>query len=371
MAMLTIKEARSRGEMLQFIRFPLRLYKDDPYYSPQLTRDLQVEFSKKNPFFRFSKVRFFLLYSGKEIAGRVVSIVNRRHLERHNDGVGFFGFYESVDDTAVATGLLDVVQEELRGSGLGIMRGPMNFSTNEECGFLIDGFDTPPMLMTPHNPPYYKTLMEGCGMLKVKDLYAYAKEVPPDGPPQKVNRVADIAQKRGITVRSINMKDYKNELLRFKDIYNSSWADNWGFIPFDDAEFDFMSGKLKQIVVPDLVLIAQAGEEVIGLLGLFPDFNFVLRKMHGKLTPITLLSALYYSRKITGVRLMLFGVKPQYRFKGVDALMTREIFRRAWEGGYKLSEFSWILEDNEPIKKIIELVEGRLYKTYRIYERPI
>ncbi|MBV6340512.1 hypothetical protein [Candidatus Magnetobacterium casense] len=369
--MLMIKEARSRGEMLQFIRFPLRLYKDDPYYSAQLTRDLQVDFSKKNPFFRFSKVRFFLLYSGKEIAGRVVSIINRRHLERHNDGVGFFGFYESVDDTAVATRLLDVVQEELKGNGLRTMRGPMNFSTNEACGFLIDGFDTPPMLMTPHNPPYYKTLMELCRMLKAKDLYAYAKEVPPDGPPQKVNRVADIAQKRGITVRSINMKDYKNELLRFKDIYNSSWADNWGFIPFDDAEFEFMSGKLKQIMVPDLVLIAQAGEEVIGLLGLFPDFNFVLRKMHGKLTPITLLKALYYSRKITGVRLMLFGVKPQYRFKGVDALMTREIFRRAWEGGYKLSEFSWILEDNESIKKIIELVEGRLYKIYRIYERPI
>ncbi|MBF0537821.1 MAG: N-acetyltransferase [Nitrospirae bacterium] len=370
--MLLIKEAKSRGEILQFIRFPLRLYKDDPYYAPQLTRDMLSDFSpKKNPFFQSSKVRFFLLYSGKEIVGRIVSIINGRHLEIHNDGVGFFGFYESVDDTAVASRLLEVVQEELRGGGLKIMRGPMNFSTNEECGFLIDGFDTPPMIMTTHNPPYYKTLMESCGMLKAKDLYAYAKEVPADGPPDKVNRVADIAQRRGITVRPLSMKNFRNELALFKDIYNSSWKDNWGFIPISDAELEYMGTKLKTVIVPELMLIAQAGEEVIGFLGLLPDFNFVLRKMHGKLNPITLIKALYYSRKITGARLLLFGVKPQYRFKGVDALLTKDIFRRAWEGGYKLSEFSWILEDNEAIKKIIELVEGRLYKTYRIYEKPI
>ncbi|MBF0343650.1 MAG: N-acetyltransferase [Nitrospirae bacterium] len=369
--MLLVKEVKSRGDLLRFIRFPLNLYKNDPYYSPQLTWDLQSDFSpKKNPFFQHSKVRVFLLYSGKEIVGRVVSIINKRHLDIYDDGVGFFGFYESVNDTAVAQKLLDVVQEELKNGGLKIMRGPMNFSTNDECGFLIDGFDTPPMIMTPHNPPYYNNLMESCQMAKVKDLYAYVREVP-ERPPDKVVRVANIAQKRGITVRTLSMKDFNKDLLRFKELYNAAWENNWGFIPLNDAELSYIGKKLKTVIIPELMLIAEKEEETVGFLGLLPDFNFVLRMMHGSLNPITLLKALYYSKKIDGIRLLLFGIKPQYRFKGVDALLIKEIFKRAWEGGYKLSEFSWILEDNEPVKKIIEMVEGRLYKTYRIYEKPI
>ncbi|KJR43496.1 DNA-binding protein [Candidatus Magnetoovum chiemensis] len=366
-----IIEVKNKAELLKFIRFPIALYKNDKLYSPQLTYDLKTYFSNKNPFYSFSTVKLFMFLRETECVGRIALIINNRHLEFHKDSTGFFGFFECVDDLSVCAALLDRVREELKAAGLNNMRGPMNFSTNEECGFLINNFDAPPMIMTPYNKPYYPSFMESYGMIKSKDLYAYIVDVP-DTFPDKVDRVANIALKRNnITVRNVSIKALKQELMLFKDIYNESWKDNWGFIALIDEELEALAAQLKPVIVPELMLIAENNGEPVGFLGLLPDFNYVLRKMRGSLNPITILKALYYSRKIKDIRLLLFGIKPQFRTKGVDALLIREIFKRTWKAGYKRSEFSWILEDNTPIQMIIKMVGGRLYKTYRIYEKKI
>jgi len=250
------------------------------------------------------------------------------------------------------------------------VRGPMNFSTNEECGMLLEGFDSSPMLMMPYNPPYYHDLMEGNGLSKAKDLYAYIVDVPEELP-DKILRVAQIAEKSGITIRQIDKKMFERDMKIFQVVYNSAWEKNWGFIPLTDKELVHLGNSLKPVLVPDMTIIAEKGDEPVGFLGLLPDFNFVLKHMKGKVNPLSILKALYYSKKIKDLRMLLLGTKAEYRKKGVDALLFREAFKGVRRGGYKRVEFSWILEDNVPVQRLVEMIGGRLYKKYRIYEKPI
>jgi len=367
---LEIIEVKTGKELKKFIDFPYSLYAKDPLYVPQLKREVRDQLTGKNPFFKHARVKYFLAIHEGRTLGRIASIVNQRHIDFHNEEIGFFGFFESVDDFDVSESLLDAATRELKINGMKAMRGPMNFSTNEECGFLIDGFDLPPMLMTPYNPTYYSDLMEKYGMEKIKDLYAYVYDVQ-ETPPEKVVRVGAIAERRGIRVRPIDKKRFDEEMLVFREVYSSAWEKNWGFIPLTDDELYYLGERLKQIVVPELTLIAEDRGEPVGFMGLVPDFNSVLRHMHGRLTPFTVMKALYYSRKITGLRLLLLGIKREYRNKGVDALLIREGFKGIKKGGYQRVEFSWILEDNIPIQRIIEMADGRLYKKYRIYEKSL
>jgi hypothetical protein len=251
-----------------------------------------------------------------------------------------------------------------------IMRGPMNFSTNDDCGFLIEGFENPPLLMTPYNPPYYRDLMEDAGMVKAKDLFAFIYVVC-ERLPEKIYRVASIAEKRGITVRRINKKRLFSEMMLFKDIYNSAWHRNWGFIPLNDEVLAYTVRSLKSLVREDLMVIAESKGMPVGFLGMIPDYNVVLRAMRGKLNIPGLIKALYYSHRITDLRLLLLGIREEYRNKGVDALMFREGFKGVRAGNYKRVEFSWILEDNIPVIRMAEMIEGQLYKKYRIYEKKI
>ena len=331
---------------------------------------MREQFSSKNPFFRHAEVKYFLVRNGKETLGRAASIVNQRHIDFHKERTGFFGFFECVNDPKVCFHLLDTVKAELKKKGMTIMRGPMNFSTNEECGFLIEGFDQPPMLMTPHNPPYYNDMMEEYGMRKAKDLYAFIYGVR-ESLPEKVLRVAVIAEKRGISIRPVDKKRFREEMQVFKEVYNSAWEKNWGFIPLTDEELDYLGERLKQIAVPELTLIAEDDGEPVGFMGLLPDFNYVLRRMNGKLNPVTILKALRYSKKITDLRLLLLGIKKEYRNKGVDALLFREGFKGVKNGGYKRVEFSWILEDNIAVQRLVDMIGGRLYKRYRVYEKDV
>lgn len=367
---MEVFEAESERDINAFIDFPYSFYSKDPLYAPPLKREMKEQFSKKNPFFNHAEARYFIARNGKETVGRIAAVVNRRHIDFHREMAGFFGFFESIDDHIVSDHLLDAVEDALRGKDMKIMRGPMNFSTNEECGFLIEGFDHPPMLMTPYNPPYYNNMMEKYGMKKAKDLYAFIHDVR-ENLPEKVLRVAVIAEKRGIRIRPVDKKRFKEEMLVFKEVYNSAWEKNWGFIPLTDGELFYLGERLRQIAVPELTLIAEDDGEPVGFMGLLPDFNYVLRYMNGKLNPLTILKALYYSRKITDLRLLLLGIKREYRNKGVDALLFREGFEGVKKGGYKKIEFSWILEDNIPVQRIIEMIGGRLYKRYRIYEKEI
>lgn len=367
---MEIIEVKKGKWLKKFIDFPYSLYSKDPLYVPLLKREVRDQLTSKNPFFQHAEAKYFVADDDGKTVGRIAAIINQRHKEFHNEEVGFFGFFETLNDPAVSGRLLEAAAHALKLKGMKTMRGPMNFSTNEECGFLIEGFDTPPMLMTPYNPPYYGDLMEKFGMRKSKDLYAYIYDVQPTTP-EKVTRVAAIAERRGIRARPIVKKKFHEEMLIFKEIYNSAWEKNWGFIPLTDDELYYLGERLKQIVVPELTLIAEDQGRPVGFLGLVPDFNSVLRHMQGRLTPISIMKALYYSRKISGLRLLLLGIKREYRNKGVEALLIRDVFKGIKKGGYTRVEFSWVLEDNIPIQRIIEMADGRLYKKYRIYEKSI
>lgn len=365
-----IVEVLQKRDLDAFIGFPLSLYRNDPLYAPQLRRDMRIHFSRKNPFLRSADVKFFLAMKDGRVSGRIACVINHHHIELHHERAGFFGFFESVNDRGISGALLGRVCGELRDRGLEVMRGPMNFSTNEECGILIDGFANPPMLLTPYNPPYYPELLEDFGMAKAKDLYAFVYSVQ-DALPEKVLRVAAIAEKRGVSVRPADKRHFVDYMRAFKEVYNSAWHRNWGFLPLTDDELLYSAERLKPLVVPDLILIAEERGGPVGFLGLIPDYNSVLRHLRGKLTPLSLIKALYYSRRITGLRLLLLGIKEEYRNRGVDALLFREGYKGIRRGNYKTVEFSWILEDNIPVIRIVEMFGGQLYKKYRIYERRI
>ena len=369
---IRIVEATDKSGKRDFIEFPLFLYKDDPLYAPQLTRDLKTHFTPENPFFNNAEVSFFLALKDGKIAGRIASIVNHMHIRVQNEKAGFFGFFECINDRDVAEALIGVVYRQLKEKGLSVMRGPMNFSINEECGFLIDGFGEPPLLMTPYNPPYYNDLMESCGLAKSKDLHAYIRQVSQgDELPEKMHRVAAIAGKRGIKARQVT-KDYFMQAMRgFREVYNASWKDNWGFVPITEDEIEYDSKRLKPLVVPDLTIVAEKDGEAIGFMCMMPDFNLVLSRMKGRLNPVSAVRAFYYYWKITDVRMMLLGIKPEYRNKGVDAVLLCEGFKGVKRGGYKRVEFSWILEDNINVIRLTEMIGASLYKRYRIYEKEI
>ncbi|MGQ9570691.1 MAG: hypothetical protein ACUVUQ_07580 [Thermodesulfovibrionales bacterium] len=369
---IQVIEVKSKNDLDDFIKLPFILYSKDPFFVPPLIKDMREKFSDKNPFFLDAKARYFLAKMDRRTLGRVAVIINRRHNEFHRDKVGFFGFFESIDNFGIARYLLDKVSEVLKEEGMDTVRGPMNFSMNEECGFMIEGFNEPPLLMTPYNPPYYNDLMEKYGMKKVKDLYAYICKIPEELP-EKILRVADIAEKRGIRVHPIDMKKFKFEMMVFREIYNSAWQRNWGFIPITIEETDYLAERLKPIVIPGLALIAEKDGEPIGFLGVLPDLNFILKKMQGKLNPFTILKAIYYFKKIRYLRLLLLGIKSEYRNKGVDALLFREGFKNVREKyrQFQYVEFSWILEDNIPVQRLVEIVGAKLYKKYRVYEKSI
>ena len=371
--MQRIVELKSKKDVLDFIKFPFSLYGGDPMYSPLPVMEQKKLFDPgKNPFYKDAQVKLYLLERDGRRLGRIASIIDRRHLEYHNDGAGFFGFYESVNDTSAACALLDRAAADIKAAGLKTMRGPMNFSTNEECGFQVEGFENPPMIMTPCNPAWYNDLMSACGMRKAKDLIAYIRDMALPLP-EKVRRVAALAEKKGVTVRLADMKRLRRELAVFREVYNSSWKDNWGFIPITLEEVDNMAKQLKGVLVPELTIIAEAAGGPVGFLGIVPDINQALRVLGGRLTPLRILKALLRFRKMDAVRLMLLGVKSEWRGRGVEALMIRQGFDgiRSFGEKYKRIEFSWILEDNLPIIHISEMIGGHVYKRYRIYEREV
>ncbi len=368
-----IIEIKTKKDLSDFINLPFSIYTKNSFYSPQLLRDQFIHFSPANPFFKHSEVKFFLALKGKKTVGRICTIINYRHLDFHKDNVGFFGFFESINDDEVSFKLLDSASNMLKKRNLKIIRGPMNFSTNEDSGFLIHGYDSPPMIMTPYNPPYYNDLMEAYGMRKAKDLYAFIFNIKEELP-AKVYRIAAIAEKSGITTRPLDKKNFISDMLAFREVYNSAWENNWGFIPLSEDELFYSAKRLKQIIVPEFTILAFNGDKPIGFLGAIPDYNLVLRHMGGKFNPFTIAKAFYYTKKIDSLRLLLLGVKKEFRNKGVDALMFVEGAknrRKHKYQQYKRIELSWILEDNIPVTRLAEIFEAELYKRYRIYEKPL
>jgi hypothetical protein len=251
----------------------------------------------------------------------------------------------------------------------------VGFSTNYECSVLVEGFDAPPVVMMAYNPRYYPGLYEACGLTKAKDLWAWelSSSVPP---PEKVARIAEkIRQREGVVVRPVRMDDFANEVRRIKDIYNAAWEKNWGFVPMTDAEFDHMARDLKQMVVPDLLLLAEVKGEPVAFSMTVPDANVALKAANGRITrfglPLGLVKLLMASRRIKYLRLTTHGIKEGYRKRGLDAILYLETLKTARRLGYTGGEISWTLEDNHLVNRAIESMGGRKYKTYRMYQREI
>jgi GNAT superfamily N-acetyltransferase len=372
-----VRAARDRRDRQRFVDLPYRLHARDPLWVPPLRRDVELLLSReKNPFFEHAEAEYFLAERAGEVVGRIAAISNRLHNETHGDRVGFFGFFESTDDQAVADALLDAAAEWCRARGHDVLRGPASFSVNDECGLLVDGFETPPALMMPHNPRYYVTLLERAGLGKAKDLWVYEggseeRYIPV---PERLARGTElIRQRMGITIRPLDMKNFEGEVERIKQLYNAAWEKNWGFVPMTDHEIDHLAAQFKPVVIPELVPIAEKDGKVIGFGITLPDLNVVFRRNRsGRMFPmiLKLLWALK-TRKIRRARILLLGVLPEYRGKGVDAMLYHWIWTRSGERGIYWGEAGWILEDNPAMNAGLEKMTFKVYKTYRLYDRAI
>jgi hypothetical protein len=303
------------------------------------------------------------------VVGRIGAIINRNHNREHKENIGFFGFFECVDDQQVANALFHTARQWLRERGVTAMRGPASPSVNDEYGLLVEGFDQPPAVLMPYNPPYYAALIERAGLRKIKDLYAYDvqdQKVFEDG---RLGRITEmVRQREGITVRSLDMKNFKAEVAIIKDLYNKAWQPNWGAVPMTSAEFDALAKDLKPIVVPELVAIAEFHGEPIGFALSIPDLNMALRyNKHGYLLPG--LFCLYrYKKKITRTRIIVLGVIPERLKTGAGNVLFYETAKRSADNGYNSGEAGWVLEDNVMMNRAAEFLKGKRTKTYRLYE---
>lgn len=367
-----IKEAIEKKELIEFIKLPWKLYKEDPYWVPPLIKNQIKKLSPQNPFFSHSDLTLLLAIKGGEIAGRVAGIIDHNYIKFHDEKLGFFGFFESISDREVAHLLLLEVKQWLKRHGMKKMAGPVNPSTNEECGLLIQDFNSAPCLMMPYNPPYYQLLIEDFGMRKAMDLYAYWLDKDTFISDRLFQFEEKLRRKKSnIWIRSLNIKNFNDEIKIIKDIYNDAWVNNWGFVSMTDEEIDSMAKELKPFAIPELVLFAYMENRPVGFSVALPDYNQVLKHLNGRVGIIGILKYLYLSKKIKTLRIMLLGVKKEFQKRGIEALLYIETFKNGIKKGYKYAECSWILENNILMQRGIEAMGGRHYKTYRIYEMDI
>ncbi|MYC87562.1 MAG: N-acetyltransferase [Gemmatimonadales bacterium] len=366
---LRVVPVKSRADLRRFIDLPWSIYRGDPDWVPPLKKDVRAAFDpKKHPFHQHSEVQPYLALRDGRTVGRICAIRNRNHERTHDESVGFFGWFECVDDPEVAAALLDAVRAWLRERGLTAMRGPTSFSTNETCGLLIDGDPGPPVVLMAYNPPYYPALLEAAGLRKVKDLFAWLMKKG-DWPPHLFRAEKVVTRRYGIRIKTLDMSRFDEELGRVQRLYNAAWEKNWGFIPMTEAEMDHMAAELKPILDPELALFAETPEgRTAGFALALPDFNQVLRRMNGRLLPFGILKALIYRKKITCMRVIILGLAEEWRGKAVDVLLYLWLFRKGIAAGMTSAEQSWILEDNQKMNQAIERLGGRMYRTYRLYE---
>jgi hypothetical protein len=370
--MVRVVEAERGREHRRFLDLPWDIYRGDPWWVPPLKSEVAGLLDVRHPFFRNAERALFLALEGDRPVGRIAAIVNRAHDRFHGEKAGFFGFFESVNDPQVAAALLGAAERHLAQRGAAFVRGPMDPSTNEVCGLLVEGHASPPFLMMPYQPTYYAALLEGAGYRKAKDLWAFLYELAPQVPP-RLARLSDriLDREKGLRIRSLEMKDFPRELERIRLIYNDAWERNWGFVPMIPEEFTHMAKQLRPLVVPELVQIAEVGDEPVGFLMSVPDYNLALRLLDGRFTPWGLVRFLAERRRIRTFRLMTMGMRAAWRKRGLDAVLFARSYQEARRLGYRYCEFSWILEDNLLTHRSAELFGAFHYKTYRIYERTL
>lgn len=369
-----IAPVAGKGDLEDFLRVPYRVYADDPNQVHPLLSELR-EFldPARNPFFAHAEARLWLARRDGRPVARIAACVDRYHNEAHEERTGFFGFYECPDDPELSARLLETAAGWLRERGMDTMRGPASFTTNHDrLGLLVEGDPGPPVVGMPYNPPYYQTLLEGHGLQKCKDLWAW--QITADGMqlPAKIQRIIDqLLRSDSFKVRPFDMKRFDEEARTVRDLYNRCWSRNWGFIPMDEAEFAHAARDMRKMVDADFLLLAEAKGKPVGFCLTVPDFNQALQPLQGRLLPFGWLKFLLRKRRIDYARTLLLGVLPEYRHRGVDVVMVYKTFQAGFARGFRRGECSWVLEDNTAMNRILEGLGARAYRTYRIYDQKL
>jgi hypothetical protein len=361
------------GRTKDFLEVVDYIYRDDPNYVRSLDMEVKGRLSPKHPFWSHAEGVLITAYRNGFCVGRCSAQIDREHLARYHDDVGFFGFFDTVDDPEVAKALIADASLWLKERGMRKIRGPLSFSLNDECGCLVEGFDTPPMLMMPHHRPYQGGLIEQAGLAKVKDLYAWRYLVG-EVPPRARKAFDEVAAMPEITSRQVDMKNVDGELRTILDVFNDAWSENWGFVPYTDKELAALARDLKLIVDPSLTLIVSINGEPAAVALAFPNLNEVIRDLRGKLTPLNIAKLLWRLKiqKTKTARLAILGIRKKYRhqkrYAGVSTYMYAYLNQCGQRCGLDWGELSWTLEDNGAVNVGIKLMGGKVYKRYRIYE---
>ncbi|MDE2748363.1 MAG: N-acetyltransferase [Chloroflexota bacterium] len=378
--MLEIRPLANRREFEDFFSFPWRHYADDAnWVPPLLSMRRQLLDKAKHPAWKYMDGEYFAAWRAGEIVGTVAAFINHAHNRYHAENIGFFGLFESIDDPTVAAGLLDRAAAWVRARGAEAIRGPASFTTNEECGLLVDNFSQP-VIMMPYNPPYYAPLVESAGFEKVMDMHCIYQDratIESNNTLERLERLVKRASERsGIIVRSMKARDKSAEFERFREIYNAAWEKNWGFIPMNDEELEALVKDLGMLVEPDLAFFAEIEGEAIGFALTIPNFNEALRRAYprpGLPEPLTMAQVAWHwkiRRLIRGVRMPLMGVKQEHRNKGVELAMLLEVMKALLPSRYDYLDSGWILESN-PLVKISLSLGGQIYKTHRFYQKAL
>jgi GNAT superfamily N-acetyltransferase len=372
--MKKVVAVNSKSELTAFIDFPHELYKNDPNYVPELfiaQRDLLT----KHPFHKHNTLQMFLAYEDDKIVGRIASILNNGHNEFNKANDGFWGFFDCENNQETADMLFDIATKWLKGHGIDQkFIGPVNFSTSEACGLLIEGFDSPPMLMMTYNYPYYADLIEKAGFAKQVDLIAWHWDG--DGYDDKSIRLLEILKERlkrsNIIIRSVNLKNFKEESAKLREVYNSAWDKNSGFVPLTDEEFDYLAKDMKLILDPKFALVAEQDGKIVAFGLALPNYNEIFQKIKkGRLLPTGIFKLLFGKKKIQSIRIYALGVIEGYRKMGIEACLYGSIIKEYRDRGLKHAEAGWTLEDNVMINEAIKAIKGDPYKKYRLYEKQI
>jgi GNAT superfamily N-acetyltransferase len=372
-----IRPVTSRRELDTFIKLPWRLYRNEPNWIAPLLMDLKRRLDpSKNPFFKHAEAQYFLAYRDGQAIGRVSAHVDRHFNSFQDNAWGLFGWFECVEDVDAMRALLDAAASWLRERGRDRMVGPMDFTTNDECGLLIAGHEHPPIILCPWHHRYYQRIFEqDLGLRKAMDLYMWSLWVSGR---EKVHpaiweMAGKVESEHGIVCRGFRKKDLQAEVNRFLEVYNSAWERNWGFVPLTDEEVRHYAKDLKPLLDENWAMVAERKDtgEVVGAALTLPDYNQVLAKLNGRLLPFGWVTALRERKKIDAVRVFALGVKPAYQHTGVAARFYQMHFDAAERTPQKGGEMGWILEVNEPMNRAMEGMGGEIKRRYRVYERTL
>jgi len=374
-AIVRIDQVSGRSQLTDFIRVPWNVYSDDARWVPPLMLERQLHLSKRNPYFAHAEAAYWVAYRGGRPVGRISAQVNRLHLEQHQDATGHFGFLEAIDDPAVFRGLFDAAEAWLRARGMKRVIGPFTLSINDECGLLIEGYDTPPMFLMAHGRPYYNDRIFELGYARAKDTVAYMLDA---SKPQSevigstVRRLSD-----RIKIRPVSLANLKDDIETLRDIFNDAWLNNWGYIPFTAAEFEDFGTSMRHFVPPEFIQIVEVDGEPAAMMVVIPNLNEVLGDLDGRLLPLGWAKLLWRLKrdKPRSARVPLMGIRRKHQRSSLGILLVFLMVDAVWQPmldyGIERVELSWVLEDNYPMRHIQERIGAYAYKTYRLYDKSL